>query len=213
MGSTRAQTPPRPPRLGNDDVDVDDDDEQTEKFREKESENGVTHGPETTTDDYQEASDLGSVEPSPVVTDGKQEAEPLSELTLETTDIKNAEGQDAPGTSTSEKKSDAGEEGAPQEAREDEDEKISAKTEPGPRKRSRFERSSRRPSDRRYRIQEVITRRQIILIQVVKEERGNKGAALTTYLSLAGRYCVLIPNTPRGGVSVVRSPMRPTVSC
>ena len=52
---------------------------------------------------------------------------------------------------------------------------------------------------RNYRIQEVIKRRQILLIQVVKEERGNKGAALTTYLSLAGRYCVLMPNTSRGG--------------
>ncbi|MCH8182138.1 MAG: ribonuclease E/G [Proteobacteria bacterium] len=52
---------------------------------------------------------------------------------------------------------------------------------------------------RSYRIQEVIKRRQIILIQVVKEERGNKGAALTTYISLAGRYCVLMPNTGRGG--------------
>lgn len=52
---------------------------------------------------------------------------------------------------------------------------------------------------RRYKIQEVIRRRQVMLIQVVKEERGNKGAALTSYLSLAGRYCVLMPNTPRGG--------------
>ncbi|MDE2465410.1 MAG: Rne/Rng family ribonuclease [Alphaproteobacteria bacterium] len=52
---------------------------------------------------------------------------------------------------------------------------------------------------RHYKIQEVIKRRQVMLIQVVKEERGNKGAALTTYLSLAGRYCVLMPNTPRGG--------------
>ncbi|MBN2752660.1 MAG: Rne/Rng family ribonuclease [Rhodospirillaceae bacterium] len=52
---------------------------------------------------------------------------------------------------------------------------------------------------RQYKIQDVIKRRQIMLIQVVKEERGNKGAALTTYLSLAGRYCVLMPNTPRGG--------------
>ncbi|EUK18302.1 Rne/Rng family ribonuclease [Commensalibacter papalotli (ex Servin-Garciduenas et al. 2014)] len=50
-----------------------------------------------------------------------------------------------------------------------------------------------------YKIQEVIHRRQILLIQVVKEERGNKGAALTTYLSLAGRYCVLMPNSLRGG--------------
>jgi len=52
---------------------------------------------------------------------------------------------------------------------------------------------------RNYKIQEVIKRRQIMLVQVTKEERGNKGAALTTYLSLAGRYCVLMPNTPRGG--------------
>jgi len=52
---------------------------------------------------------------------------------------------------------------------------------------------------RNYKIQEVIRRRQILLIQVVKEERGNKGAALTTYISLAGRYSVLMPNSPRGG--------------
>jgi ribonuclease E len=57
----------------------------------------------------------------------------------------------------------------------------------------------RRPRARRYKIQEVIKMRQIMLVQVVKEERGNKGAALTTYLSLAGRYCVLMPNTARGG--------------
>ncbi|MGD9981066.1 MAG: Rne/Rng family ribonuclease [Hyphomonadaceae bacterium] len=57
----------------------------------------------------------------------------------------------------------------------------------------------RRILTRRYKIQEVIRRRQIMLVQVVKEERGNKGAALTTYLSLAGRYCVLMPNTGRGG--------------
>lgn len=52
---------------------------------------------------------------------------------------------------------------------------------------------------RRYKIQEVIKRGQILLVQAVKEERGNKGAAMTTYMSLAGRYCVLMPNTPRGG--------------
>ncbi|MED5548448.1 MAG: ribonuclease E/G [Pseudomonadota bacterium] len=57
----------------------------------------------------------------------------------------------------------------------------------------------RRQMFRKYKIQEVIKRRQILLVQVAKEERGNKGAALTTYLSLAGRYCVLMPNTPRGG--------------
>src|SRR5690606_11286371 len=56
-----------------------------------------------------------------------------------------------------------------------------------------------RRRQRSYKIQEVIKRRQIVLVQVVKEERGSKGAALTTYLSLAGRYTVLMPSTARGG--------------
>lgn len=64
---------------------------------------------------------------------------------------------------------------------------------------ARPRRRRRNPPSKRYKIQEVIRRRQVMLVQVVKEERGNKGAALTTYLSLAGRYCVLMPNTPRGG--------------
>ncbi len=59
--------------------------------------------------------------------------------------------------------------------------------------------TQRSRAHRHYKIQEVIKRRQIMLVQVTKEERGNKGAALTTYLSLAGRYCVLMPNTARGG--------------
>ena len=63
----------------------------------------------------------------------------------------------------------------------------------------RRKKASRTSISKRYKIQEVIRRRQVMLVQVVKEERGNKGAALTTYLSLAGRYSVLMPNTPRGG--------------
>ena len=59
--------------------------------------------------------------------------------------------------------------------------------------------SLRRKLYRSYKIQEVIKTGQLILVQVVKEERGNKGAALTTYLSLAGRYLVLMPNNPKGG--------------
>ena len=67
-------------------------------------------------------------------------------------------------------------------------------------RRPRAKRKTRSASlTKRYKIQEVIRRRQILLVQVVKEERGNKGAALTTYLSLAGRYSVLMPITPRGG--------------
>ncbi|WP_119422872.1 Rne/Rng family ribonuclease [Desertibaculum subflavum] len=72
----------------------------------------------------------------------------------------------------------------------------------GPPRRRRF---PMRP----YKIQEVIKRRQILLVQVVKEERGTKGAALTTYLSLAGRYCVLMPNTSRGG-GISRKIVSPT---
>ncbi len=60
-------------------------------------------------------------------------------------------------------------------------------------------RAKRMALRRRYKIQDVIQRRQVLLVQVVKEERGNKGAALTTYLSLAGRYCVLMPNSSSGG--------------
>ena len=67
----------------------------------------------------------------------------------------------------------------------------------------------RQPPRRQYKIQEVIKRRQVMLVQVVKEERGNKGAALTTYLSLAGRYSVLMPNTGRGG-GISRKITQPT---
>ncbi|MBY9065365.1 ribonuclease E/G [Hyphomonas sp. WL0036] len=84
---------------------------------------------------------------------------------------------------------DAGEEGEPKAA------KPAAK----PARRNSQKKTQRTPISKRYKIQEVIRRRQVMLVQVVKEERGNKGAALTTYLSLAGRYSVLMPNTPRGG--------------
>lgn len=74
---------------------------------------------------------------------------------------------------------------------EDQNQHVEEETDEKPRRQ--------RSVHKRYKIQEVIRRRQVMLIQVVKEERGNKGAALTTYLSLAGRYCVLMPNTNRGG--------------
>ncbi|WP_231727565.1 MULTISPECIES: ribonuclease E/G [unclassified Sphingomonas] len=87
------------------------------------------------------------------------------------------------------------------------DEHGEAGDEGGPRRRGRNGgddavealRQRRMNLRRRYKIQDVIRRRQVLLVQVVKEERGNKGAALTTYLSLAGRYCVLMPNTAHGG--------------
>ncbi|MFC3713177.1 ribonuclease E/G [Sphingoaurantiacus capsulatus] len=83
----------------------------------------------------------------------------------------------------------------------DEDAPVRAPEETGAHDESTTEalRKKRMSLRRRYKIQEVIHRRQVLLVQVVKEERGNKGAALTTYLSLAGRYSVLMPNTHNGG--------------
>lgn len=86
------------------------------------------------------------------------------------------------------------------EASTDDDSDDAPKAAAKPARRKRTPRKTRSSSaSRRYKIQEVIRRRQVLLVQVVKEERGNKGAALTTFLSLAGRYSVLMPNTPRGG--------------
>ena len=83
----------------------------------------------------------------------------------------------------------------------DDDAPVAAATDPDEEAAEVFDEQARQRSRllRGYKIQEVIKRRQIMLVQVVKEERGNKGAALTTYMSLAGRYCVLMPNTGRGG--------------
>jgi ribonuclease E len=90
---------------------------------------------------------------------------------------------------------------APEEAAAGDDAPVAAATDPDEEAAEVFDEQARQRSRllRGYKIQEVIKRRQIMLVQVVKEERGNKGAALTTYLSLAGRYSVLMPNTGRGG--------------
>jgi ribonuclease E len=94
--------------------------------------------------------------------------------------------------------------GGPEEGEASEDEEAAAPPKPesasGSDENAADElRRKRQNLRRRYKIQDVIRRRQVLLVQVVKEERGNKGAALTTYLSLAGRYCVLMPNTSHGG--------------
>ncbi len=82
---------------------------------------------------------------------------------------------------------------------DEEEDEAKASAKPARGRRPARKESPRSSISKRYKIQEVIRRRQVMLVQVVKEERGNKGAALTTYLSLAGRYCVLMPNTARGG--------------
>ncbi len=128
-------------------------------------------------------------EPAPV-DDKEVSSEPAKTSDKDTDDDDNlsngSDDEDDGNDGGEDDKSDAGEKDASIEsvAQEDEQEEI---------------RPRRKPRPRRYKIQEVIKVRQVLLIQVVKEERGNKGAALTTYLSLAGRYCVLMPNTARGG--------------
>jgi len=100
------------------------------------------------------------------------------------TDEAGSEGQAAPSEASAQDAAQSAD--APDMVGGDEDEEVETQ-----RRRSRPLRS--------YKIQEVVKRRQVLLVQVTKEERGNKGAALTTYLSLPGRYCVLMPNTGRGG--------------
>jgi ribonuclease E len=96
---------------------------------------------------------------------------------------------------------DTGEDSGDPEAEGDEASEVGTGSSRSPVDESAAEelRKKRQALRRRYKIQDVIQRRQVLLVQVVKEERGNKGAALTTYLSLAGRYCVLMPNTSHGG--------------
>ncbi|MEM6534000.1 MAG: ribonuclease E/G [Pseudomonadota bacterium] len=116
--------------------------------------------------------------------------------TDEADDIAEAD-PDAPDIVASDEANDAASD-EPSDDSDDDEEASDSEAKPEARRRSA--RKTRATSlARRYKIQEVIRRRQILLVQVVKEERGNKGAALTTYLSLAGRYSVLMPNTPRGG--------------
>ncbi len=111
------------------------------------------------------------------------------------------EGDEA--TDTAESEDAETEDEAPEEPKELSEEEIAARERAAEiadlKRRYEDARREREKLIRNYRIQEVIKRRQILLIQVVKEERGNKGAALTTYLSLAGRYGVLMPNNARGG--------------
>jgi ribonuclease E len=112
---------------------------------------------------------------------GVAEPEAALEPEDDAQDLDDAQNQDS---AQDQEKDDLSDDGIESVAQEDDSEDV---------------RPVRKPRPRRYKIQEVIKVRQIMLIQVVKEERGNKGAALTTYLSLAGRYCVLMPNTARGG--------------
>ncbi len=102
------------------------------------------------------------------------------------------EADDESGTGAADDSSDAGDPEAGEADMVDEDEAVDDGVDEDDIARPR-------PPIRKYRVQEVIRPKQLVLVQILKDERGNKGAALTTYISLAGRYCVLMPNTDRGG--------------
>ena len=173
-----------------------------------EAEETADEAPEAEADEAPEAAPEASEEAAAEANEEPkaEEAEANEEAKAEEAKEEAAQDDAAP-----EEKAEANEE-APQEAASEDDENGDKK--PGSRNAAALDESIesvadeddeedirpvRKPRPKRYKIQEVIKVRQILLVQVVKEERGNKGAALTTYLSLAGRYCVLMPNTARGG--------------
>ena len=191
-----------------DEEDEDDDDGPSDDHVEDDDEAGSQEDHADDGDD-----DAGSGDDDEITAASDEDVQDASdEDNTDEDDESDAQEADADETDAVEAEEDSSDDS---EGKADE-EKASASTEAASRPRSKRRRRSRRSASddgeehaeaamhaailkRGYRIQEVIKRRQILLIQVVKEERGNKGAALTTFLSIAGRYCVLMPNTPRGG--------------
>ncbi len=153
---------------------------------------------ETSSEDVPaEISETDAPEAAPEADALASEDAPAAEDTAEETVETEAPSRDIPGMDVIDADDEAsGEDTAYVETASEKDENIEAVADDDTAEEIR---RPRRQRTRRYKIQEVIKVRQILLVQVVKEERGNKGAALTTYLSLAGRYCVLMPNTARGG--------------
>ncbi|MEP5155040.1 Rne/Rng family ribonuclease [Planktotalea sp.] len=159
----------------------------------------------------EDASAVEAVSDAPQEAPAAEETVATEEAVEETAAPEQSEVEAVDAASEKDAASDASEETASEENADESDEEAEApKSQTASERDSSIEsvaddddaddiRPPRKPRPRRYKIQEVIKVRQILLVQVVKEERGNKGAALTTYLSLAGRYCVLMPNTARGG--------------
>ncbi|MEL6664751.1 MAG: ribonuclease E/G, partial [Pseudomonadota bacterium] len=159
---------------------------------------------EAADDDIDDDEDEGDIDDEPDDDDAELDADDSDENSDEADDNEAEAETDAQSDDADSEADDEGAEASTDEdtgkADADSEDKDQKKPRAKAERRRRGARKSRGTSiTRRYKIQEVIRRRQVLLVQVVKEERGNKGAALTTYLSLAGRYSVLMPNTPRGG--------------
>ena len=140
-----------------------------------------------------------SLADAPAAVEADAQPEVAETAATETVEAEIAEAEDAAPEEVSDTTTEAGEETAAASSEVPTEEHPEEDQSDEPIAEARAETRPRKPRPRRYKIQEVVKVRQILLVQVVKEERGNKGAALTTYLSLAGRYCVLMPNTARGG--------------
>ena len=156
---------------------------------------------EAAADDADESNDADNAEADD---NGKEDASSatIAESITEDTVSEDADSSEEASDETSGGTSDESpEENSEEKAEEKSEEKASADDDDNDDADDEDQASRRKHAriSKHYKIQEVISRRQILLVQVVKEERGNKGAALTTYLSLAGRYCVLMPNTFHGG--------------
>lgn len=180
-----------------------DDPEQPSETGEPDEETAAASSGETEPTDAQRGSDADEQADPVTVAEGQAESPVVAQTGASGSDAEGGVEDSAAGGSVEGEASASVQEGAPGE--DGPDEVVSGAAEPetlddtgsGDALEELPARPRRRP--RTYKIQEVIKRRQVLLIQVVKEERGNKGAALTTYLSLAGRYTVLMPNTARGG--------------
>jgi len=172
-----------------DSKDSPEEEEEEEDVKKPEPDNGKKDV-EAASDDKQDE----SYDPS-VIAEGDQPTVHLEEDTPE------ANADAATEEAGEEETADASDDAAGEEEKPKVKRGRKAKADPREALFERYKEAKRKRSRllRNYKIQEVIKRRQILLVQVVKEERGTKGAALTTYMSLAGRYCVLMPNTARGG--------------
>ncbi|NKB22320.1 MAG: Rne/Rng family ribonuclease [Alphaproteobacteria bacterium] len=180
------------------DGDIDDNEEATDAIATEETDAIATEESVTSDDDSDAEQSAEDTTDEDVST---AEEEETSEDTPAESDAEPTADDDSGSDEASEDSS----EGAETVDTADTKETADAEEAAAPEGKSKAKKSERRENPmRRYKIQEVIKRRQILLVQVVKEERGNKGAALTTYMSLAGRYCVLMPNTSRSGGGVSR---------
>ena len=182
-----------------DEFDLDIDDENGEDADDSDDEDDIEAATDDDVDEDDEDDDLDDVDSDDEDVEASaddDEADEDEPEEIEASDDSDDDGTDDEDEETAEASADD-EDGDTADAKPAKSKKSSAK--PARRKADRKRRSRRPSMQKRYKIQEVIRRRQVLLVQVVKEERGNKGAALTTYLSLAGRYSVLMPNTPRGG--------------